>query len=168
MLAQLCTFMPSFPLCTALKPSVESTGCFGDECCRDSSCASAPMMGCKESRGPTECFGAHMFPPTAGMCKCMAGSICASSGVCQQLGVLGKAQQALKPFGLTRLYEESVEKVTPENLLPAVTIYGLATLSAITGAAVLGLRLRKRRSGPAPVEQQEMELLADVEELTEE
>eukprot|EP00435_Cladocopium_sp_Y103_P052893 s983_g16.t1 len=85
-------------------------------CCKESTCAAMPGMGCWKRRGDTQCEGDSVFPPKIGSCQCLSG-YCGSDGKCSvTMGFHGQASNSgYTAFG--RLYEDSDEPIPPELAL---------------------------------------------------
>uniref|UniRef100_A0A6T9JJ04 Uncharacterized protein n=1 Tax=Alexandrium catenella TaxID=2925 RepID=A0A6T9JJ04_ALECA len=131
--SMMCS-MAKIPLiCSDSSSSSRSAASCGSECCQASSCYSIPtsMFKCKSDRGPTECFGAGTFPPSAGVCRCKYGD-CSIAGIC--------------PSGPSRLYEttEEEQEVTPEDFTMAFAGFGLFACCALFLSGVVFTRVRRR------------------------
>lgn len=59
----------------------ETVPCIGDSCCIGSTCMNLPGMGCKASRGRTQCVGSSAFAMKEGVCQCLRGP-CNEEGIC--------------------------------------------------------------------------------------
>eukprot|EP00913_Durusdinium_trenchii_P007012 g6596.t1 len=81
-------------------------------CCKESTCAALPGMGCWKQRGDTQCVG-DSLPFQVGSCQCISG-YCNSDGKCSvTMGFKGQASSGYTAFG--RLFEEKDAPILPED-----------------------------------------------------
>eukprot|EP00434_Breviolum_minutum_P017816 symbB.v1.2.015725.t1/scaffold1184.1/size176679/5 len=59
----------------------ETVPCIGDSCCLGSTCMNLPGLGCKASRGRTQCVGSSALAMKEGVCQCLRGP-CNEEGIC--------------------------------------------------------------------------------------
>ncbi|CAK9019605.1 Uncharacterized protein SCF082_LOCUS14586 [Durusdinium trenchii] len=59
----------------------QTVPCIGDSCCVGSTCMNLPGLGCKASRGRTQCVGSSALSMKEGVCQCLRGP-CSEEGIC--------------------------------------------------------------------------------------
>eukprot|EP00439_Symbiodinium_sp_Y106_P052890 s1441_g7.t1 len=66
---------------SAIEHPEQPAQCVGESCCLSSTCMNLPGMGCKASRGRTQCVGSSAIAMKEGVCQCLEGP-CSNEGVC--------------------------------------------------------------------------------------
>eukprot|EP00425_Heterocapsa_triquetra_P043146 CAMPEP_0195064446 /NCGR_PEP_ID=MMETSP0448-20130528/10484_1 /TAXON_ID=66468 /ORGANISM="Heterocapsa triquestra, Strain CCMP 448" /LENGTH=189 /DNA_ID=CAMNT_0040095455 /DNA_START=70 /DNA_END=639 /DNA_ORIENTATION=+ len=132
--------------------------CTGTACCAKSKCYKWPAMGCKGSRGLTECVGGGYTH--AGTCSCRSGA-CGTNGQCPALSgastdAYSTGQASMSRF--QRLFEEQDTSpaegpIEPEDFTVAFCLLGAFAGFLALGATTLGMRLRRRHAAPAEAEE---------------
>jgi len=149
----------------------KSQKCTGTSCCASSWCFNFPMLGCKASRGTTECIGSAMYRLQKGVCACKNATTgpvaCSYTGTCP-----ATAGSTLYQLPSQSLYEvddgENMEPIASEGVNPVRVL--LATMGVgmiITGLAMIACgrkqsgqaRQTSRASRPSNPEAEEEQLV---------
>lgn len=146
MVDALCNAVKVPMLCNDKQQLIDACQTNPQSCCKESTCAAMPGMGCWKRRGDTQCEGDSVFPPKIGSCQCLSG-YCNSDGKCSvTMGFHGQASSGYTAFG--RLYEDSDEPIPPEDHSVAMACYALAFLSMVSLGLFLVMRSRRQVPGP--------------------
>mmetsp|Transcript_115538 Transcript_115538/g.373292 ORF Transcript_115538/g.373292 Transcript_115538/m.373292 type:complete len:197 (+) Transcript_115538:65-655(+) len=138
--------------------------CVGPTCCKQSSCAPGPGMGCDERRGETKCVGSSVLHLKMGKCSCVAGA-CNDQGICPSAAsqpqtptqgfpsTSGRQANSQQVPGWSRLYSEGAEQagpVPPEDHTNALALLGVgaASLAVLGATAAVRFGRRARRASP--------------------
>ena len=140
MVDALCNTIQVPMLCDQKQELSDACQTNPQSCCKESTCAAMPGMGCWKQRGDTQCVGDSVFPPNIGSCQCISG-YCNSDGKCSvTMGFHGQANNGYTAFG--RLYEASNSAIPPEDHSVAIAGYAIALFSMVTLGLFLVMRIR--------------------------